>query len=102
MKPFRSESNKLSLYTDELKNEFRFEPYLRNIKDVDQSVSVTKMRISCHPLPIETGRYKKIPRDQRFCPLCKSYIGDELHCLMECNHPSIASLQRENFLEAFL
>lgn len=40
----------------------------------------TKMKISCHTLPIKKGRYKKKTEDKRFCPLCKSPIGDELHC----------------------
>ena len=60
-----SVSNKLSL-NSEIKNEIRFEPYLRLIKNVNERVAVTKMRISCHLLPIEAGRYKKVPRDERF------------------------------------
>ena len=44
-----SVGNKLGLYS-ELKNE------------------LTKMRISCHLVPIESGRYKKIPSVERLCP----------------------------------
>lgn len=29
------------------------------------------MHLSSHDLLIETGRLKYIPRDQRFCPICK-------------------------------
>ena len=54
--------NKLSLYS-EMKNEIRFESYLKLIKNVKQRVAVTKMRISCHLLPIEAKRYKKVPRE---------------------------------------
>ena len=44
----------------------------------------TKLRISCHKLEIEIGRYKKIPAESRFCPICKSdNIEDELHFLTE-------------------
>ena len=71
-----SVSNKLSLYS-EIKNEIRFESYLKLIKDVNERVVVTKMRISCHLLPIEAGRYKKVPRDERFCSFCKPSIGNE-------------------------
>ena len=89
--------NKLSLYS-EIKNETRFEPYLKLIKNVNQRVAVTKMRISCHLLPIEAGRYKKVPRDERFCSFCKPSIGNEFHYLMKCNHSSFFLL-RSAFLE---
>lgn len=58
---------------------------------------VSKIQISCHSLPIKKGRYKKKTEDKRFCPLCKSSIGDELLCAVECNHPPIAPL-RKNLL----
>ena len=54
-----SVGSKLSLY-GEVKNEVRFESYLDLIKDGKTRVAVTKMRISYHLLPIESGRYKKI------------------------------------------
>ena len=92
-----SVSNKLSLYS-EIENEIRFEPYLKLIKNVNERVAVTKMRISYHSLPIEAGRYKKVPRDERFCSFCKPAIGDESHYLMKCNHSSF-SLLRSTFLE---
>ena len=50
------------------------------------------MRISCHLLPIEAGRYKKVPRDGRFCSVCKPSIGNEFHYLMKCKHPSFSLL----------
>ena len=40
-----SVSNELSLYS-EIKNEIRFESYLKLIKNVNERVAVTKMRIS--------------------------------------------------------
>ena len=92
-----SVSNKLSLYS-EIKNEIRFEPYLKLIKNVNERVAVTKMRISCHLLPIEAGGYKKVPRDERFCSFCKPSIGNEFHYLMKCKHSSF-SLLRSAFLE---
>ena len=64
-----SVGNKLSLYS-EVKNEGRFESYLDLIKNVKTRVAVTKMRISCRLLPIESERYKEISRVERLCPLC--------------------------------
>ena len=72
-----SVGNKLSLYS-ELKNGVRFESYLDLIKNVKTRVAVTKMRISCHLLPIESERYKEIPRVERLCPLCNRFeSGDD-------------------------
>ena len=82
------------------KNEVRFESYLDLIKNVKKRVAVTKMRISCHLLPIESGRYKKIPRVERLCPLCnRSEIGDEFHYLLKCTHSSLSHI-RGIFLES--
>ena len=94
-----SVGNKLSLYS-EVKNEGRFESYLDLIKKVKTRVAVTKTRISCHLLPIESGRYKKIPRVERLCPLCnRSEIGDEFHYLLKCTHSSLSHI-RGIFLES--
>ena len=88
-----SVGNKLSLYS-EVKNEVRFESYLDLIKNVKTRVAVTKMRISCHLLPIESGRYKKIPRVERLCPLSnRSEIGDEFHYLLKCTHSSLSHIR---------
>ena len=94
-----SVGNKLSLYS-ELKNEVRFESYLDLIKNVKTRVAVTKMRISCHLLPIESGHYKTIPRVERLCPFCnRSEIGDEFHYLLKCTHSSLSHI-RDIFLES--
>ena len=94
-----SVGNKLSLYS-EVKNKVRFESYLDLIKNVKTRVAVTKMRISCHLLPIESGRYKKIRRVERLCPLCnRSEIGDEFHYLLKCTHSSLSHI-RGIFLES--
>ena len=94
-----SVGNKLSLYS-EVKNEVRFESYLDLIKNVKIIVAVTKLRISCHLLPIESGRYKKIPRVERLCPLCnRSEIGDEFQYLLKCTHSSLSHI-RGIFLES--
>ena len=94
-----SDGNKWSLYS-EVKNEVRFQSYLDLIKSVKTRVAVTKIRISCDLLPIESGRYKKIPRVERPCPLCnRSEIGDEFHYLLKCTHSSLSHI-RGIFLES--
>ena len=90
---FDSVGNKFSLYS-ELKSEITFETYLDLLKNFKTRVAVTKMQISCHLLPIESGRYKKIPTAERICPLCnRSAIGDEFHFLLKCNHSSLSHVR---------
>ena len=48
-------------------------------------VAFTKLRTSNHKLPIEKGRYRNLPREERKCNLCNlEKIGDEFHFLLEC------------------
>ena len=46
---------------------------------------ITRWRLSCHKLKIETGRYTspKTPREDRKCALC-GVIDDEKHALFDC------------------
>ena len=43
-----------------------------------------KLRISNHKLNIETGRYDKISRCDRTCPVCNLDIEDEIQFLFDC------------------
>ena len=45
-------------------------------------------------LPIESGRYKRIPGVERLCPLCnRSETGDEFHYLLKCTHSSLSHIR---------
>ena len=51
--------------------------------------SLFKWLLSSHSLEVETGRYERKPREQRFCQRCRrlifcDIIGDERHALIEC------------------
>ena len=63
------------------------------IKIVETRVAVTKMRKSCHLLPIESGRYTKIPRVESLCPLVRFEIGDEFHYLLKYTHSSLSHIR---------
>jgi hypothetical protein len=54
---------------------FRFAIFFRK--------QLTKLRISSHPLAIETGRYSKpkTPHNERFCKFCKDQVEDKSHFL---------------------
>ena len=47
-------------------------------------IACTRMRLSSHYLRIETGRWSRIPRENRLC-IC-GQIQTEQHVLMECTH----------------
>jgi hypothetical protein len=44
-------------------------------------------------IPIETGRWYNIPKDERFCTLCGQSIGDEFHLLFVCCNEYLVNLR---------
>ena len=89
---------KLQLYTS-LKEHPRFENYL-NLPNKKLCRAITKLRISAHKFPIETGRFDYRKRTETICPLCCDGIGDGIHCLTHCQN-SIISRTRFELLEPF-
>ena len=51
------------------KREFKLESYLLNLSPYEREV-LTKFRCCNLKLPIETGRWENIPRENRLCQLC--------------------------------
>ena len=52
---------------------------------------MSKIRLSSHPLRIETGRYgrNRIDRNERLCLICgKNDIEDEYHFVLNCDEYS--------------
>jgi hypothetical protein len=85
------EDNKLQLQNGKLENylilkqKFGIEKYLTVLKNFDHRKYITKLRVVSHRLHIETGRYKKTPRELRICQQCSSnLIEDEIHFLTVC------------------
>ena len=47
---------------------------------------VFRFRTSNHKLPIETGRYNNVPRENRLCTFCSSNkLCDEFNLILECS-----------------
>ena len=89
--------NKLDFYY-KYKKSFIFEKYL-DLVPKGTRIPLTRLRLSCHPLPIETGRYSKnkIERENRICPICTvQEVGDEEHYLRRCSN-SIIKQTRDKF-----
>ena len=66
------------------KTDCKFENYF-DILDVKDALTFCRFRTTNHKLPIETGRWQNIPRQDRLCLLCnENCIGDEYHYILEC------------------
>ena len=77
-----NENSKLRLFR-KVKVNFNFEYYLSQVQNVKHRQAVT---ISAHKFPVETGRYKNIPYNDRICKHCDlNEIGNEQHYLMSCS-----------------
>ena len=57
--------------------------YLKCLED-QHTNALLKFRTSNHKLPVEVGRYKNIPREDRLCTNCLK-MGDEYHFIFECS-----------------
>ena len=79
----RGENSKLKTYSV-LKTEIGLETYLTDIKNIKHRCVMAKLRLSNHPLLIETGRHSKIECQLRFCPFCPTIIEDKIHFLVQC------------------
>ena len=77
---------KLSLYS-KLKARHGTENYCNIIDNANHRKALCRLRISAHPLRIETGRYgaHRIDRSLRICKLCSiGEVEDEEHFLLRC------------------
>ena len=68
-----------------LKNTFGFEKYLINTP-TNLLTHMMHFRTTNHRLPISTGRWNKIERNNRICTLCEKELGDEYHYLLVCKN----------------
>ena len=78
----------------EIKTKNCFEKYLA-IENMNIRKAISKMRISSHKFPIETGRYEGKDRNNRICPLCCSGVGDEKHYIFECENKVLKNTREE-------
>lgn len=75
--------------------------YKSNIND-EYRIIITRWRLSCHKLYIETGRYKtpKIPREERLCLNC-DILEDENHSIFQCKAHRTIRKKYENLLRKY-
>ena len=86
-------------YHKQIKNKYKADNYCYiNLK---KNSLLAKFRLGMFPINIELGRYQRIPREQRFCPLCDLDQGEEeLHILFDC--PRYCELRKSLFEQAAL
>ena len=66
------------------KKDHKFEKYLY-IHNFEHRRAISKLRTSSHKLEIETGRWRKIQRENRICQNCAlNKVEDESHLLFDC------------------
>jgi hypothetical protein len=70
--PDNKNHNKLRTYST-LKQRFGQEPYVNLVRNRNQRMHLTHLRISAHNLGIERGRYRNIPIEERFCSYCSTH-----------------------------
>ena len=47
-------------------------------------ITVTRFRLSSHRLKVETGRWSRLPREERKCQCTQNEIQDETHVVFKC------------------
>ena len=82
-------SRKLSFYHS-IKKDYSPSACLDSTRKNPFRRTLVKLRTGCHNLRVETGRYDKIPLDERICPLCSDIkIEDETHLLLDRDRYSL-------------
>ena len=74
------------------KTEFKLEPYLLRL-NYSARTWLCKLRTNNINIPIETGRWVNVNRENRFCKLCFDGIGDEFHYLFICEDSNVKILR---------
>ena len=93
----RIQNSKLRTYSI-LKTERGIVEYLFNVKNLKQRILLSKLRLSDHNLMIESGRHRKIVKENRLCPFCPKAIEDEIHFMLDC--PCYTNLRNETWHQA--
>ena len=79
------------------KHDFKLENYLLKLSTKNARI-LCKFRTGNVKLPIETGRWFNIERDDRICHLCNSDVGDEFHYIFNCTS---LSAERNEYIPSY-
>lgn len=78
--------------------EFKLQNYLASELSYTNKTILSNFRCSNHKLPVEVGRWKNIPRENRLCNLSNTELGDEYHYILCC---SSLSSERNAYIPSY-
>ena len=70
-----------------------YESFMRE----DLRIVITRWRLSCFELAIETGRYHGTPREERLCMFC-DVVEDEHHAIFDCKAYDVIRREHQELL----
>ena len=93
-----SSSTKFAIYRTEMNSKLSLhEVYGDRVYIPDYlRQSFTRLRLMSHELKVETGRWSRLPREERVCVCNNEVVQDEKHVLLAC--PLLAHI-RQRFRE---
>lgn len=99
----QNDENKKLVTYKLLKITYDQEPYLTYIENPYIRKKFTSLRISSHPLRIESGRYRNIDKEKRFCQICcNSVIENEMHFMLKCPiYETVRTIYLKHIIEKF-
>lgn len=74
---------KLRTY-NQIKDSFETEEYVKYINNRSERSILAQFRCGILPLELETGRYRNIDVNNRFCFHCTNLVEDEIHFALVC------------------
>jgi hypothetical protein len=84
---YKSKPLNLKFYAT-FKTEFCYENYLSRLSEFGRK-EISKLRTSNCKMPIETGRWQNISKEDRICHMCREGVGDEYHYLFLCKNEAV-------------
>jgi hypothetical protein len=75
--------------------QFKLENYLLKLPPNERTL-ITKLRCCNLKIPVETGRWVNIPREETICHLCHNDIGSEYHYIFECSFPNVVDIRKKH------
>ena len=77
------------------KEVYGIEEYLVRLNKTSR-IYLSKLRTGNNQLPVITGRYRGISREERYCDKCNSgQVGDEYHVLFQCQYQHVVQLRNK-------
>ena len=75
----------MNIFT-QTEDQYKKETYM-NLKNYDNRVTITKLRLFSHNLAINTAKWYKLPDDQKISRYCmRNDIENEMHVLFDCDN----------------